>query len=277
MACGNNEAFDCFVNHYIEAIIMKKRALLFTVNGTSMMELVIALFISSIVITGVFRIARSVFVSADREKQKAEMLRDIMTVSNVIERDIRMAGCGLPGNGMRATINPGQNDYLMMFANEQRLQSTLTGSATWSTDELYVTDATGFREDDWVCLEGTDTIYREIQSITLYSSNPDIIKLSTPVGVAVNFPVGTKIYAASRIVYEVVSNPEPMLRRKKNDMTIELGAKLQKISVIPKKASGNVVLLARDADVLTVVLGGYIGKDGNRFLLADSTEVNVRN
>jgi len=257
---------------------MKKRSLLLgNCYGTSMLELVIALFISSIVITGVYRIARSVFVSADREKQKAEMIRSIMTVSNVIERDIRMAGCGLPGNGMRVALGQGNNDYLMLYTNEQRIQSELTTSATYSANELYVTDATGFRNEDWVCLEGSDTVYREIESITLSSNSPDRINLNGTVGVSVPYAVGTRVYAASRIVYEVVQSPEPVLRRKKNDLVIDLGAKLQKISVIPKKASGTVVAFARDADVLTVVLGGYIGKNGDRYLLADSTEVNIRN
>jgi hypothetical protein len=217
-----------------------------------------------------------VFTSADREKQKGEMLRSIVTVSNIIERDIRMAGCGLPGNGMRAILNDGTNDQLLVFTNENRVRTVLIVAAQLSDYDLYIADTTGFKNDGWICLEGPDTIYREIAAIK-NTAGINIIELAMPVGVVGPFTVGTKVHAATRISYTIASNPKPVLKRKLNDMSIDLGAKLQKIAVIPKNGAGSVVASARDADVLTVVLGGYIGKNGNRFLLADSTEVNIRN
>jgi hypothetical protein len=257
---------------------MKKCCFLRNTHGTSILELVIALFICSILVTGIFRVARAVFASANREKQKAEMLRSIMSVSNIIERDIRMAGCGLPGNGMRAILNDGYNDYLMIFTNENRIQTVLTKPVGVSDIDLPVKDTVGFTPDKWVCVEsvGKDTIYREISAVTTKNGDK-VITLTTPVGVVASILAGSNVYAATRISYMVVNSPKPALQRKRNDLTIDLGVKLQKISVIPKNAAGTVVAFARDADVLTVVLGGYVGMGANMVLLADSTEVNIRN
>lgn len=246
-------------------------------RGTSLVELMFGLVISAVLIAGIFKVANSVFTSANREKRKSEMLRSINTVSNIIERDIRMAGCGLPGNGMRAITNNGYNDYLMLFTNEMRVQTVLESSVGSSGYEIFVADAGEFDDDDWVCIEGPDTIYREIHSVTVYSSCPDKINIAGTIGVAHTFPAGTKVYKASRIAYTVVTSPKPALTRKKNDLLVGLGDGLEKIAVIPKKASGSVVPYARDADVLTVVLGGYLGEGHNRILYADSTEVNIRN
>jgi len=277
MAVDNPQTLTRNVNHYFKAVIMKPLSMLRSRRGTTLLELMLGLFISSIVIIGLYRVAKSVLLTANRERQKAEMQQSITSVSNIIERDIRMAGCGLPGNGLRAVLNDSLNDYLMIFSNEMRIQTTLTSDINGASYEMFVVDASGFSEDEWVCIEGPDTIYREIYHVTDNASGADRISIAGVVGVPHVFPAGSRVYAANRILYAVVQSPTPVLKRQKNDMSIDLGAKLQKIAVIPKKATGSIVAYAGDADVLTVVLGGYVGRGGNKVFYADSTEVNIRN
>ncbi|MBN1306809.1 MAG: hypothetical protein JXA18_02755, partial [Chitinispirillaceae bacterium] len=97
--------------------------------GATLLELMMALFIGWLVIAGTYRAYRYFTVSSTREKQKAELQRDIITVSNIIERDIRMAGCGLPGNGVSTHLVDEENGHLSCYTNEQRVETALTDIA----------------------------------------------------------------------------------------------------------------------------------------------------
>lgn len=257
---------------------MKKLSFIRNSAGTTIVELIIALFISSLIVAGLYRVIRSVMTISERERQKAEMIRSIMTVNNILERDVRMAGCGLPGNGLRTVLFEEHNDQLILFSNEERIQTTLGKEAKANDMQITVASAEGFKEDEWVCVASSvDTVYREIRSIKDNNVGLDTIYLNFPMLSPGTMVSGSNVYAADCIYYWAASDPRPVLKRKKNDMTVELGTHLAKIAVVPKKSNGTIVPLARDADVITVVLGGYVGTGNNRVLLADSTEVNIRN
>ncbi|MBN1575678.1 MAG: hypothetical protein JW913_03950 [Chitinispirillaceae bacterium] len=247
--------------------------------GTSLIELVIALFITSIVTIGAYQAYQFFTISSTREKQKAELQRDIITVSNIIERDIRMAGCGLPGNGVSTHLVDEENDHLSCYSNEQRLETTLTTTADPAHTKIIVADAAGFVVNGYVCLaDPPDTCYRRITRIGIYAGGEDTLVLSRAIYYGPFDYTTTHVYPATKFSYKLTGSPTPSIQRLKNNAPLPLGGKLDSIIVILKNAAGNPVgASVGDAAVVMVVVGGHIGNGGNRVFLADSTEVNIRN
>jgi hypothetical protein len=249
------------------------------ISGTTILELIIAMFIGSLVIAGGYRFYRSFNETTTREKLKAELQQDITMVSNLIERDIRMAGCGLPGNGVTAVLADNASDQLSLFINENRRETTLTAVVQPAHTTIYIADATGFVADGWVCLArpATDTIYRRIVSISNNGSSPETLVMdeaatSGPFDIAT-----TRVFPATRVRYNVSGSPL-QLQRGKNGVTVPVGGKLDSINIVPKNgAKVPVVCPIDNASILTVVIGRHIGNGGNRFFMADSTEINMRN
>jgi hypothetical protein len=248
-------------------------------SGTSLLELTIALFMASVVIAGAYQVYRFVTVSSLREQQKAELQRDIINVSNSIERDIRVAGCGLPGNGVSTNLIDSVNYRLTCYSNETGRRTTLSKIAGSSDTKVIVADGAGFSADGCVCLAGhlLDTLYREIARIGMQGGGFDTLYLSSAIG-SCGFPIGSPAYPATKVTYMVNAGPPLQIERYKNSLPIAIGSKLDSIIVILKNSAGNPVGAAvENATMVTVVLGGHVGTGGNRVFLADSTEVNIRN
>ena len=247
--------------------------------GTTLMELTVAIFITSVVVTGVYRIYRFVTISTDREKQKAELQQQIITVSNLIERDIRMAGCGLPGNGVSTHLVDTTNYHLSCYSNELRRQTTLSVGASSSDTRVIVADGTGFSTNGYVCLaeDGRDTVYRKINAIGIEGSGFDTLYLSMSI-YHCNFTTGATVYPATKVSYWVTTGSPKQIKRYRNNIPIKIGTKLDSILVVLKNAAGNPVgASVDDAAMVTVVVGGHVGTGGNRVFMAESTEVNIRN
>ncbi len=245
--------------------------------GTTILELIIALFIGSLVIAGVYRFYRSFNETTSREKLKAELQQDITMVSNFIERDIRMAGCGLPGKGVDAVLTDVQSDELSLFINENRRETTLTSAVQPAHTTIYISDVNGFAADQWVCLAGPDTIYRRIISIVDNGSSPYTLEMDEA---AVSGPfetATTRVFPATRVRYQVSGSPL-QLQRIKNGASVPIGGKVDSINIVPKSGAKVPVVCSIDnASLIMVVIGRHIGQGGNRFFMADSTEINMRN
>ena len=251
-------------------------------SGASLLEVVIALALSTIVISVSYKLYRYIEISTGREKQKAELQRDIITVSNIIETDIRMAGVGLPGNGVAAFLSDTVSDRLTLFTNENRTSTTLASNVTTGSTKLLVNDSAGFKTGGWVCLEGigVDTTYWYISHFGYNHSGVDTLSIAPPILSAYSVS-GTLVYPAVRIGYLIGNGTgtTPKLLRLRNNLSIDLGAKLDSIDVLPKDKLGNLLTMGsiKNASVLTVVVGGFIGFNNSRVFMADSTEVNIRN
>jgi hypothetical protein len=250
--------------------------------GTTLLELIIVLFISSLVVIGAFRAYRFTIISADRERDKSELQGNMVTVSNIIEKDIRMAGCGLPGNGLRYTLSDAASDELTLFSNESGIETTLGQPVQPAHNQAIVADATGFVSGGGICLaaEGVDTVYRVVTGIDLGSpAGFNTIHFSDAVNTINPFPAGERVFPTTCIRYTVTgAGPEHQILRTRNNNQLPIGGTLDSLNIVPKNSAGAAVGgVSKSAAVLTVVIGGYIGSDGNRTFIADSSEINIRN
>lgn len=246
--------------------------------GTSLIELAVGMLIGSIVISSAYKTYQYVTVSVNRENAKARLQHDITTMSNFLERDIRMAGLGLPGNGVSVTLQDTASDKLHIFQNELCEETTLTNIAQPANRKITVVTAMHAKSGDWICLAGPDTIYREIGRIGKKTGGPDTIHLIARVVSGPFYPTATRVLPAQRIEYHVKTSPKTQLSRNWEGADVALGQHLDSLDIILKdKLGAPLAGPASGATFLTVVFGGYVGKNANRIFMAESTDVNIRN
>jgi len=249
-------------------------------NGTTLLELIFGMLIASIIIYCVFKAWNYFDMQTRREKYKAELQRDMITVTNIIERDIRMAGCGLPGNGVYVNIAASANDEIELYTNEDGRSTGLAQDAQPVHTTIYVNDASIFTAGSAVCLAGTDTIYRTIQHVGINPTGDDTLVLTERINTAMPlWAASSAAYPARKTKYEICAAGTGFsLKRSRNGNGMNLGGKLDSMEVKPKDKVGNILAgNGKGASVITVVMGGYVGSGGNRVFLAESTEVNIRN
>ena len=77
-------------------------------NGFSMVEVLVSVAILSIILTGLYNLFNSQYRSFEAQRDVSITQRDIRASISLIERDIRMAGLGVPrGNNPIAALNNG--------------------------------------------------------------------------------------------------------------------------------------------------------------------------
>jgi hypothetical protein len=243
----------------------------------TLLELVVAMSLSAVVISAAYKAHNSFSKAASRENDKAMLQRDLMTVCDMIEKDIRMAGLGLPGNGVELQLSDTVSDELTLFVNKNQLRTTLYSNALYTDTKILVNRSGTASWGRWICLEAGSTIFKEIARVGLsLSGNPDTIHLTAPLN-AGPYPQNSAVYSADRISYFIKNNTERVLCRRFNGREIEISTVIDSFAIVPKNKNGVSLSSGAEANVLGVVLGGYIGQENNLVFLAESTEVNIRN
>lgn len=250
-------------------------------KGTSLLELTVAMLIGSLVISAAYKSHDYLSKSAARESKKAEIQRDIVTIIEKFEHDIRMAGIGLPGNGIEAELSDTASDKLFIYMNSGKTGASLTTAATYCNTKLIVTNAEGATVNGYVCLaaNGVDTIYRAITGIGINPSGVDTIYLNSQIASG-PYPIASStVNYCTRIAFKIekIENKKRLVTVR-NQVSVPLGTNIDTLALIPKRYSGTVVGTdLTSAGVMSVFTGGYVGTGSNRRLISESTEVNIRN
>ncbi len=279
MAPDINEAQDTNVNYNCSAIGFDnmKKGFFLSSAGTSLIELSIAVFIGSIIITSAYRSHEYLSRSAERENQKAMIQRDLITATEKMSREIRMAGLDLPGNGIQATLSDTSSDELQVFSNESQSKTELTSNLAYSDIKMYVQNVTGAVADGWVCIAGNglDTVYRKIANVV----EPNTVYLSGPVGAGTFATMSTEIYFCKRFVFKISKTGESSaFTIRRNALSIDIGGKIDTFNIILKNSAGTVITSNFESTkTVSLFVGGYVGNGSNRSLISESIDINVRN
>lgn len=239
--------------------------------------MVVAMSLSTVIISAAYKAHISFSKAASRENDKAVLQRDIMSACDMIEKDIRMAGLGLPGNGVDLPLSDTISDELTIFVNKGQLRTNLYSNALYTDTKILVNRPGTASWGRWVCLESVSIVFKEIARVGLsLSGNPDTIYLATPLN-AWPYPQNSFVYSADRISYFLKTKAEKVLCRRFNGRDSEISTVIDSFSIVPKDNKGVSLSSGAEAKVLGVVIGGYIGQGNNLVFLAESTEVNIRN
>lgn len=249
----------------------------FLYSGLTAVELIVAMTLSAVVISAAYKAQVSFSKAASRENDKAILQRDLMSVCDALEKDIRMAGLGLPGNGIELILSDTASDQLSMFVNKDHVVKVLSANVSSADTKILINNIGITKWGEWVCLNGSSKIYREISRVGKGSgTNPDTVYLYGQAN-AGSIAAGSNVYSANRIVYYMKNGAEKKLVRRFNRKDTPVSTIIDSLSINPKNNNGLAVSYGTDARVITAIVGGYVGKESKRYFLAESTEVNIRN
>jgi prepilin-type N-terminal cleavage/methylation domain-containing protein len=208
---GQGGSQHLFINDQVKIVgwtVFEKK------NGVTLIELLIALVLSSILTAALYR----VFIDQEKtytvQDQLAEMQQNVRIAMGQMTREIRMAGYGgdmLPIfghiNGFTNIIAPASNAITIVLADEV---GVLKQNAVKGANHLKVTNARIFNTDKkkYLCLNGLNNYL--VQSVT-----EDTIILTAPL--AEGHPINQPVYLVKAISYYLgISGAKTVLRRNEN-------------------------------------------------------------
>jgi prepilin-type N-terminal cleavage/methylation domain-containing protein len=203
-------------------------------KGITLIELLIALVISSILIAGVYRTFIQQQKSYATQEQVADMQQNVRVAINRMMREIRMTGFGnvqgvlpvtFPGVGRTYpnVVNPD-----LPFAGALTIVSAIGGNATLlkqpgdsvgaivlASNQIQVSALAEFDTNDrrYISIGGLES-----NSITAIDGANKILTLNTDVGNFYNTNGSTLVYAIRGISYQIANDASgrPILRRDEN-------------------------------------------------------------
>ncbi len=251
------------------------------ISGATLIELMVAMFIGSLVVMGAYQAYNYVTKSTARENEKALIQKDIVTITERLGKDIRMAGNGLPGNGIRVALYTDKSDTLELFYNNELTGAKPAANILYDDVKLFAANCVGAKADGYICIAGrsVDTIYRQISRVGNNASGVDTIHLDGKVGAGTFLIDSTMLHYCDRIAYEIQTvDGEGTLVLSKNAMGVPLGSKIDTMNITPKNKAGTVLTGGfENTSLIEVLVGGYIGKGANRNMLSETMQVGIRN
>jgi prepilin-type N-terminal cleavage/methylation domain-containing protein len=245
-------------------------------KGFTILEIIVSLFISSVLLTTVYKANHYITISTLHETTKSTLQREIITANGILSKDIRMAGLNLPGNGIRVTKNAQSNDMAEIFTNDSGYVTALSTVPGFYDFHFFVLNGAGMQVNSWVCISdpSVDTTYKYIRRVGMNATGPDTVFLYD--NIKKNLTLATKIRPATRTLYYV--NDTGNLIRSKNGISSKLGIIIDTLKFFPKTSAGSIVGdMGQSAAVLSVFVGGHL-KSGSGFsIISDSIEINLRN
>ncbi len=246
-------------------------------HGLTLIEITVGLFISSVLLTTAYKANQYFTKSTLHETEKSSLQREIITVNDIMAKDIRMAGINLPGNGIRAMINSTSNDSIELYSNDSGYRTILRAVPGFSDDRIIVENCAGMIQDHYVCISdpSSDTVFRQIKRVGLNATDADTIFMYDQLKLSLS--TDTKVYPASRVKYRI-DRTTGGLTRTFNGTTVPLGSNIDSLEFIPKSSTGTVLGdMGRSAAVLSVFIGGRLKSGSGYSLISDSIEINLRN
>jgi prepilin-type N-terminal cleavage/methylation domain-containing protein len=205
------ESQHLFFNNQVEImgwIVFKKK------NGLTLIELLIALVLGSILIAALYRTFIGQQKTYTVQDQVADMQQNVRVAIGQMTREIRMAGYGgnilnIFGNinGFINIITPASNSVTIIIADEI---GVLKQGAAKGANQLKVTNASIFNTDKkkYLCLNGLNNYL--IQSVIT-----DTITLTT--SLTEGHPINETVYLVKAITYSLgLSGGKTVLRRNEN-------------------------------------------------------------
>jgi len=183
-------------------------------KGLTLIELLIALALSSILIAALYQIFISQHKTYGIQDQVVDMQQNARFAIGQMTREIRMAGYGgnilaifSSINGFTNIITPADNSITIILAD---YVGVLKQTATKGLNQLKVTDASKFNTDKkkYLCLNGLNNYL--IQSVVT-----DTITLTT--SLSEDHIINEPVYLVKAITYTLgLSGGKPALRRNEN-------------------------------------------------------------
>jgi prepilin-type N-terminal cleavage/methylation domain-containing protein len=245
-------------------------------QGVTLVELLIAIVISSLVVIGTARVYGAFVKQNAVQRKVASLNSEMVSAIHALEKDTRMAGYGLPGNGLQMSI-AGSDDTVWAFSNEPgRAKALLAVGATAGDSFAIVAPSSDYSVGSWVLLKsGSTLLYRNIKRIESSGSNKKLVFTKT-LGAA--FTAGSEVYYADGVQYYLKKTPPTALCRIENGDTLTLGTVIDSFAVAAQDSiDGSLSSQFEKTRSLIISVGGNPGTSSKPMRSRETIRVNIRN
>jgi type II secretory pathway pseudopilin PulG len=246
-------------------------------NGISLVELLMALAIGGLVIAGLSRVYVNFTRQNAIQRNIATLMQEVVTATQLMEKDGRMAGYGLPGNGLYMNI-AGSDDTICMLSNEaQRSKSSLKFDANAADSFIIVPTSTDYIPGMWVLMKsGTTMVYRCIKRIEGSGSDQKLVMTQT-LGTAFS-SASTDAWYADGVRYNLQKTTPPKFIRNENGHVYFLGTLIDSFAVTAKDSiDGTLTDHFENTRALIIGIGGNSGTAQKPVRMRQTMRVNIKN
>jgi prepilin-type N-terminal cleavage/methylation domain-containing protein len=253
-------------------------------KGLTLIELLIALALSSILIAALYRVFISQHKTYGIQDQVADMQQNVRIAIGQMTREIRMAGYGgnilaifSNINGFTDIVTPADNSITIILADQV---GVLKQTAAKGLNQLEVTNASIFNTEKkrYLCLNG-------LNNYSIQSIGADTITLTT--SLSEDHVINEPVYLVKAITYSLgLSGGKPALRRNENTGggAQPVAENIESLQFAYFDKNGNVTANPPDIRMIKVTVTAktsrfdpdYKGGDGYRRRIL-SSHINVRN
>lgn len=252
-------------------------------NGMTVMELLIAVMLTAILAIGTMGMFDSFTRGNVALKKGVELQEGFSRANQILERDIRMAGYNLPGNGLRLSIASENSKMIQIFQNRKSKKTALAAFALTNDSTLLINDDFNDLSHSWICLHVKDsnvTHYYPVAFIGHNTIGVDTVKLALAHLTRSWDTANTEVFFPECITFgiENTSHGRTFVRRFKNK-TYFISSDFDTVKVVPKDLNGN-LLAANYENTRTITI--YLKKKmktvtGQDQLVSNRVEINIRN
>lgn len=249
-------------------------------NGKSLVDLIVGITVGAIIVAGAFQL-HNVFIKGNKAVKNESVLQEHLARANqVLEKDIRMAGFNVPGNGLVVDQSVTGAHVLRLLINEENYITTLSVAAAPTDVKLFVADASDASVGMWVALyEDDDIAYYEISHVGIRVGGPDTITVFN--ALTDDWAAGdTEIYIATCYKYslEMSGSVKSLVRRTYSD-SYTISEEIDGMTVTAKEADGTPVTVNfLDARSVSVQLDSQIEDvNSNEKTVTNKVEAAIRN
>ena len=193
-------------------------------TGFTTVELMVTVSIVSMIMVSGYRIYGSFSIRNERSRDMAKVGMELKKVSKVIENDLRMAGYGVNGNGVKITQNEYSNDELYITHNKNLKRGIIAIDVHHNSDLIYLKEGIDVKMYPLIQICGTeDTTIHRILYCKAHSSEVWETMIEPRVQVGSEYTLGTPVIFQTAVHYWVSSENEdevPVLTRYTNGVTL---------------------------------------------------------
>ena len=247
--------------------------------GLTILELMTALFICSLLFIFLITAYGSFLKISNFQKSSTDLENQFMLITQVIEKDVRLAGFNLPGNGLYVKNAGAPDFYFVALSNEAGARTTLASDAQNGDPNVKVTTASATAANQWVSLrQGSTIALYQICRVGLCTGS-DTIVLADSTCHRVWSKDSTQVYFAKGARYGIETRSgKRCLVRTSLTASSQIGSSIDTLLASPKDISGaDLGANYSQAKILGITLGGKVGPAGKVIRVMKSFDVELRN
>lgn len=248
-------------------------------KGVTLVELIVAITVTTLLAIFAFQLYGNFIKSNVSMKAESVLNEHLARASQILEKDIRMAGYNLPGNGLVVDISTPNNHVLHTLTRLSTTQTTLGQNVAATSTTIFVQDDLGVVVGQWVCLyDGSIIEYREIAHVGHNPGGDDTITVYN--GLSNSWVTATaKVYFARCYTYSLETNgTTTSLVRRTHDHLYSISSDIEAINIIPKDQNGAAIASNfLNVRSVSVQLSKQINSINGQKLVACTIDASIRN